>query len=76
MYMYVYTCTYTYILDLYLNHFILLLAHMWFDGSIHGANTDEDPCDPMKTKRVCNNIIIIIKLSLFNTRILVQHGIS
>ena len=29
-------------------------AHMWFDGDVHGANTDEDPSDPDKTKRVIN----------------------
>ena len=28
------------------------LAHMWFDDTIHGANTDEDPSNPEKTRRV------------------------
>ena len=25
---------------------------MWFDGEVHEANTNEDPMDPDKTKRV------------------------
>ena len=37
---------------------------MWFDDHIHGANTDEDPSIPEKTRRVIVIIIIITLLLL------------
>ena len=40
-------------------------AHMWYDDATHEANTDEDPFNPLHTRRVSPVVNIVITMLLF-----------